>query len=70
MTSESQLAELLAGAPRGKWVAVSLDETRIVAVGDTFNAAAQAAELEGETEPVIWAIPITGWQPMSLFNQK
>ena len=62
----SRLTELLASAPPGKWVALSFDETKIVAVADTFGDAARAAELEGETEPVIWPIPRSGWRAMSL----
>lgn len=49
--------QLLRRAPRGKWVALSTDETRIVAVADSFSAAAREAKRLGEFEPVVWPIP-------------
>jgi len=48
---------LLRAAPRGKWVAFSSDETRIVAVAGSFSAAAEEAKRLGEFEPVVWPIP-------------
>jgi len=49
--------QLLRQAPRGKWVALSNDETRIVAVADSFSAAAKEAKRLGEFGPVVWPIP-------------
>ncbi len=57
--------ELLRGAPRGMWVAFSRDETRIVAVAESFRLAAKKAKGLEEPEPVIWPIP-KRWLPLSL----
>jgi hypothetical protein len=64
-TSQDPFLKLLLEAPKGKWVAFSSDETRIVAVGDTFSTAAAKAQELGESEPVVWPIP-ERWVPLSL----
>jgi hypothetical protein len=55
--NKERLLELLRGAPKGKWVAFSADETRIVAVADSFKVAVHQAKQKGERAPVIWPIP-------------
>jgi hypothetical protein len=55
--NKERLLELLREAPRGKWVAFSTDETKIVAVADSFKVAVQKAKQNGEHAPVIWPIP-------------
>ena len=44
----SQRLELLRSASMNKWVALSADETRIVAIGNTFLEADEAAKKTGE----------------------
>jgi hypothetical protein len=41
----------------GKWVAWDHDETRIVASGQTFAEAVEAAERAGEKDPVMHKVP-------------
>ena len=54
--SAARLAALQ-GAPMNRWVALSADESRIVADGDTFQEVADAAERAGEPDPVILRVP-------------
>jgi hypothetical protein len=62
--SEARLA-LLAGAPLNRWIALSADETKIVADGATFTEVAEAAERAGESDPLILHIP-SDWTPRVL----
>jgi hypothetical protein len=64
--SKQQLRlEVLRNAPRGKWVALSHDETDMVAVGESFADAAEEAGRKGVADPVVWLIP-GRWLPLSL----
>jgi hypothetical protein len=49
--------ELLRKAPPDSWVALSEDETKIVAVGATFGEVASKSELAGVEDPVILKTP-------------
>ncbi len=49
--------ELLNKAPLDSWVALSEDETRIVAVGATYEEAARKSELAGVSDPVLLKTP-------------
>jgi len=62
--SESRLAAL-ASAPLQRWIALSADETRVVADADTFEEVTAAAERNGETDPVILRTP-ENWTPRTL----
>lgn len=62
--SESRLAALLA-APLDRWVALSADETRIVADGGSFEDVVVAAERAGEADPLILRVP-EDWTPRIL----
>ncbi len=42
---------------KGKWVALSHDETRVVGVGVTLDEALEAAKKKGEEKPVIIKSP-------------
>jgi hypothetical protein len=56
MTENRNLAEVLTGAARNCWLALSGDETRIVGKGQTMEEAMEAAIKAGEEDPVIvWA---------------
>lgn len=54
--SKSRLEVLLA-APPERWVALSSDETRIIAEGATFEEVAGLAERSGEPDPLIVFVP-------------
>ena len=62
--TESRLSAL-AHAPLDRWVALSADETRVVADGGTFEEVAAAAERAGESDPLIVRIP-EDWTPRVL----
>jgi len=61
MNSEDRL-KALASAPLDKWVALSEDETRIVAEGDSFEEAASQAEKNGVSDPILVKTP-QDWTP-------
>lgn len=50
------LAKLLA-PHKGKWVALSHDETRVVGVGITLDEALEASKKKGEEKPVVIKSP-------------
>ena len=62
--AESRLAALTS-APLNRWIALSADETRIVADADTFEEVATAAERNGEPDPIILRVP-ENWMPRTL----
>ena len=62
--SESRLAAL-ASAPLNRWIALSADETRIVAEAESFEEVATMAEQNGEPDPVIIRTP-ENWMPRTL----
>ena len=55
--NESRRLELLRSAPMNSWLALSEDETRIVAIGKTFMEAEAIAKQSGETNFVITRTP-------------
>jgi hypothetical protein len=57
--------ELLRKAPLDTWVALSEDETQIVAVGATFGEVTSKSELAGVSDPVILKTPKV-WLPLSV----
>jgi len=53
---ERTLADILREAPRNCWLALSEDETKVVAHGKTPDDATNAARMAGVNDPVlIWA---------------
>jgi hypothetical protein len=52
-------------APLDSWIALSEDETRIVAVGKTYAEAAEKGDQAGCSDPVIIKTP-TEWTPLSV----
>lgn len=62
--AEARLAAL-ERAPLGRWIALSSDESRIVAEGDSFIAVSADAEASGEPNPLILRIP-ENWTPRVL----
>lgn len=57
--------EVLRSAPLDRWVALSGDESRIVAVGVTYAEVAKLSDEAGETDPVILKTP-PQWHPLSV----
>ena len=49
--------ELLSKAPLDSWIALSEDETKIVAVGATYEEAARKSELAGVSDPILLKTP-------------
>ncbi len=62
MASSQARADALLNAPPNHWVALSEDESRIVAVGETFEEAVANAEKAGVSNPVIVKVP-EDWTP-------
>jgi hypothetical protein len=54
---------LLKSAPLDSWVALSEDETRIVAVGDSYLKVSEMSDEAGESDPLILKTPAI-WGPM------
>jgi hypothetical protein len=63
-SSEARLSALL-NAPKERWVALSSDESTIIAEGATFNEVAERAEKSGESDPLIMFVP-EDWTPRVL----
>ena len=51
------LTQVLKDAPAGQWIALSKDESRIVATGDTVEEAIRAARENGEESPILMKVP-------------
>jgi hypothetical protein len=56
---------LLRSAPLDKWIALSEDETKIIAVGDNYQQVVERSEASGELDPIILKTPPT-WAPLSV----
>lgn len=55
-TENTKLADLLTGAARNCWLALSEDESRIVGKGETLEGAMEVAHKNGVDDPVvIWS---------------
>jgi hypothetical protein len=61
----SQRLELLRLAPMNTWIALSADETRIIATGSTFVEADEAAKKTGEQEYFLTKTP-DAWLPRAM----
>lgn len=55
--------ETLRAAPPDRWIAISEDESRIVAVGVTYSEASALADQAGEPDSIILKTP-TEWEPI------
>jgi hypothetical protein len=56
---------VLRSAPLNKWIALSQDETAIVAIGDTYAEVSERSESAGVCDPIILKTP-EEWVPVSL----
>ena len=52
------LSSVLKDAPAGEWIALSLDETRIVGHGDTMEDAVESAKAAGEEQHILIKMPL------------
>lgn len=57
--------EALKSAPLDSWVALSEDETKIVAVGSSYEEAVRRSEKAGVSDPVLVKTPRV-WLPISV----
>jgi hypothetical protein len=57
--------EALKSAPLDSWIALSEDESRIVAVGQSYSEAVEKSESAGVTDPVLVKTP-KSWLPISV----
>ncbi|MGB7844253.1 MAG: DUF5678 domain-containing protein [Candidatus Acidiferrum sp.] len=57
MLAVKDVSRLLAGVPRGAWVALSKDEERVVAYGAELQEALEKAKEAGESDPVVIRVP-------------
>ena len=62
---DSARLRTLAEAPLNAWVALSKDETRIVAVGGTYAEASEKSDAVGEPDAIIVKTPAQ-WAPISV----
>lgn len=63
--TENRRLELLRSAPMNSWIALSRDESKIVAIGKTFMEADDAAKQAGEKDYFLTRTPDT-WLPRAL----
>jgi len=57
--------ELLRSAPLNKWIALSEDESNIVAIGETYREVSERSDMAGVSDPVILKTP-QQWAPLSV----
>jgi hypothetical protein len=66
MASQTDLRlEALRSAPLDKWIALSEDESKIVAVGSSYEEAVKNSEIAGVSDPVLLKTPKV-WLPLSV----
>ena len=65
MTSQDPRLELLRTAPMDSWIALSEDESQIVAVGTTYAEAVENSENAGVSDPLLIKTPKV-WMPISV----
>lgn len=56
---------LLRSAPLNKWIALSDDESKIVAVGETYGEVSALSDIAGVSDPIILKTP-QEWVPLSV----
>jgi len=55
----------LQNAPLDSWIALSEDESKIIAVGDSYSDVVDKSERAGESDPVVLKTP-KFWLPISV----
>jgi hypothetical protein len=63
--AEDRRLELLRSAPLNSWIAISEDETKIIAVAETYGEVAAKCEDAGVGDPTIIKTPAQ-WHSLSL----
>jgi len=63
--STSRRLEALRSAPPDSWVALSKDESKIVAVGPSYQETVKKSEEAGEPDPVLLKTP-KRWVPLAV----
>jgi hypothetical protein len=53
MVAAKDVTKLLAGVPKGAWVALSRDEERLIAYDADLNEVLRMAKAAGEADPVV-----------------
>jgi hypothetical protein len=64
-TQEDIRLELLRSAPLDMWIALSEDETKIVASGSTYEEVVKNSENAGVSDPLLIKTPKV-WMPISV----
>lgn len=64
-TKRDSRLDVLQSAPLDKWIALSEDESKIVAVGSTYSEAVAESEKAGVSDPVMIKTPKI-WAPLSV----
>jgi hypothetical protein len=62
---EDARLDVLRSAPLNSWIALSEDESKIVAVGSTFSEVVTNSEEAGVSDPIIIKTP-KAWAPLSV----
>ena len=57
MLAVKDISKLLAGVPKGAWVALSSDEDRVIAFASELQEALKKAKEAGESDPVVIRVP-------------
>jgi len=57
MLAVKDISKLLAGVPKGAWVALSKDEERLIAYGAELQDVIQKAKDAGENDPIVTRVP-------------
>ena len=57
--------EALQSAPLDSWIALSKDETKVVAIGSTYAEVVENSDRTGADDPLILKTP-SSWSPISL----
>ena len=65
MTSRDPRLQLLRSAPLDSWIALSEDESRIVAIGATYAEAVENSENAGVSDPLLIKTP-KAWMTVSV----
>jgi hypothetical protein len=60
MLAVKDISRLIAGLPKGAWLALSADEERVVAYSAELQEAIQKAKEAGENNPVVLRVPEAG----------
>ena len=69
MSDDDPRFEALKSAPLDSWIALSEDETAIVAVGSSYDEAVRKSETAGVLDPVLVKTP-KAWHTIAVCESK